>query len=180
MARSKRAEVFTYVADDFYDSPDVFAGGPELAGVRQVTRTNPFQAEYAWGRSELVDFACATGKRVQGALYYPAGYQAGRRYPMIVYVYERLSQGVHSYVAPDERQAYNITVFTQNGYLVLEPDIVYEDRRPGTSAVGCVEPAVQAVLATGLVVVTKTAARASVAARAAEAVETQLFLVEAQ
>jgi len=68
---------------------------------------------------------------------------------MIVYVYERLSQGVHSYVAPDERQAYNITVFTQNGYLVLEPDIVYEDRRPGTSAVGCVEPAVQAVLATG-------------------------------
>jgi len=151
LARSKRAEVFTYVADDFDDSPDVFAGGPELTGVRQVTRTNPFQAEYGWGRSELVDYACATGKRVQGALYYPAGYQAGRRYPMIVYVYERLSQGVHSYVAPDERQAYNITVFTQNGYFVLEPDIVYQDRQPGTSAVGCVEPAVQAVLATGLV-----------------------------
>lgn len=151
LAKAKRAEVFTYVADDFDDSPDVFAGGPELAGARQVTRTNPFQSEYAWGRSELVEYACATGKRVQGALYYPAGYQPGRRYPMIVYVYERLSQGVHSYVAPDQRSAYNITVFTQNGYVVLEPDIVYQDRRPGTSAVGCVEPAVHAVLAMGLV-----------------------------
>jgi dipeptidyl aminopeptidase/acylaminoacyl peptidase len=151
LARAQRADVFTYVVDDFDDSPDVFAGGPELSGARQVTRTNPFQAEYAWGRSELVDYACATGKRVQGALFYPAGYQAGRRYPMIVYVYERLSQGVHSYVVPDERSAYNLTAFTQHGYFVLEPDIVYQDRRPGTSAVGCVEPAVQAVLAKGLV-----------------------------
>ncbi len=151
LAKAKSAEVFTYVIDDFDDSPDVFAGGPDLTGAREVTRTNPFQAEYAWGRSELMNFACATGKRVQGALYYPAGYQAGRRYPMIVYVYERLSQGVHSYVAPDERSAYNITVFTQNGYFVLEPDIIYQDRRPGTSAVGCVEPAVRAVLAMGLV-----------------------------
>ena len=151
LARAKRAEVFIYVVDDFDDSPDVFASGPDLAGARQLTRTNPFQAEYAWGRSELVDYACATGKRVQGALFYPAGYQAGRRYPLIVYVYERLSQGVHSYVVPDERSAYNLTAFTQNGYFVLEPDIVYQDRRPGTSAVGCVESAVQTVLAKGLV-----------------------------
>ena len=56
-----------------------------------MARTNTFQADYAWGRSTLVDYRNAKGERLQGALYYPAGYVPGKTYPMIVYVYERLS-----------------------------------------------------------------------------------------
>jgi dipeptidyl aminopeptidase/acylaminoacyl peptidase len=42
-------------------------------------------------------------------------------------------------------------VFTANGYFVLQSDIVYRDRNPGLSAVDCVVPAVEKVLATGMV-----------------------------
>jgi dipeptidyl aminopeptidase/acylaminoacyl peptidase len=151
LTKARNAGVFAYRVQGFDDSPDMFVGGADLAGAAQVTRTNPFQADYAWGRSSLVDYRNAQGQRLQGALYHPAGYVPGKQYPMVVYVYERLSQGVHNYVAPSERSAYNTAVFTANGYFVLQPDIVFRPRDPGLAAVDCVTAAVKAVLATGMV-----------------------------
>jgi len=149
--KAKHADVYAYTVQGFDDSPDAFVGGPGLSDARQVTRTNPFQSGFAWGRSSLVDYRNSRGERLQGALYYPAGYEPGRQYPMIVYVYERLSQGVHNYVVPSERSPYNTSVFTSNGYFVLQPDIVFRPRDPGLAAVDCVTAAVKAVLATGVV-----------------------------
>jgi acetyl esterase/lipase len=151
LAKAKKADIYAYVVQDFDDSPDYMAGGPTLADARQVTATNAFQAKYAWGRSSLVEYKNVKGERLQGALYYPAGYEPGRKYPMIVYVYERLSQGVHGYAVPSERSPYNAAVFTANGYFVLQPDIVFRPRDPGLAAVDCVTAAVKAVLATGAV-----------------------------
>ena len=60
---------------------------------KQVTKTNPFQAKYAWGRAEVVEFKSERGERLQGCLHYPAGYEPGKKYPMVVYLYEKLSDG---------------------------------------------------------------------------------------
>jgi dipeptidyl aminopeptidase/acylaminoacyl peptidase len=129
----------------------VFVSGPDLADARQVTATNVFQEDVSWGRSSLVDFRTSRGERLQAALFQPAGYVAGKKYPMIVYVYERLSQGVHSYSVPSERSPYNPAVFTAQGYFVLQPDIVFRPRDPGLAAVDCVTSAVKAALATGMI-----------------------------
>ena len=112
---------------------------------KQITTTNAFQANYAWGQSEIVDYKTDKGVRLQGALYYPAGYEPGKRYPMIVYIYEKLSDSVHRYVAPSDRDYYNTTVFTSQGYFVFQPDIVFRPRQPGLSVVECVTPGVKKV-----------------------------------
>jgi len=151
LAKAKDAEVYGYVIQDYDDSPDIFVGGPDLKAAKQVTATNPFQSHYAWGRSELVEFKTDQGRRLQGALFYPAGFEPGKKYPMIVYMYELLSQGVHNYVAPSDRSYYNISVFTSLGYFVFEPDIVFTARQPGVSVVQCVVPGVKKVLETGLI-----------------------------
>lgn len=88
---------------------------------------------------------------MQGALFYPANYAPGKQYPMIVYIYEILSNTVHGYTMPSVRTAYNTTNFTTNGYFVFRPDIVYETNDPGVSAVNCVVPAVKEVLKTGMI-----------------------------
>ncbi len=151
LTKAADAEAYAYVVQDFDDSPDYFVGGRDLGDATQVTATNPFQADFAWGRSELVDFTCGFGPRGQGALFYPAAYEPGRAYPMITYVYERLSQSVHNYSVPSERSSYNPAVWTSQGYFVFQPDIWFRGRMPGTSAVECLEPAVEAVIATGMV-----------------------------
>ena len=137
--------------ENFADSPDYFTAGPDLARPRQVSETNPFQKDYAWGRSELIEYTNRDGDRLQGALFYPAGYQAGKQYPMLVYIYEKRSQEVHDYVVPTERREYNISVFTGRGYFVLRPDIVFRAREPGASALDCITSAVKKVLESGMI-----------------------------
>jgi dipeptidyl aminopeptidase/acylaminoacyl peptidase len=151
LVRADSAEVYAFTSERFDDSPDWFVGGPTLADARRMSDTNAFQDAYAWGRAELVDFRSAAGLDLQGVLLYPAGYDASRVYPMIVYTYERLSQNLHQYVVPSERSYYNFNVFTANGYFVLMPDIVYRGRDPGISALEAVEPAVKAVVERGLI-----------------------------
>lgn len=146
------ADVYVWGVQTFEDSPDAFVSvDPMLADARQITRTNPFQSEYAWGRAELIEFQNAWGDTLQGALYYPAAYDPERQYPMIVYIYEIRSPQVHSYQVPSERSYYNFQRWVQDGYFVFQPDIVYRDRDPGVSAVASLEPSVRKVIETGMV-----------------------------
>ena len=150
LAKAKDAEVYEYVVQSYEDSPDAFVGGADLKA-KQVTATNPFQSKYAWGRAELVEFKSEKGQRLQGVLRYPAGYEKGKKYPMIVYVYEKRSDSLHNYIAPSEREYYNGTSFTSAGYFFFEPDIVFRPREPGLSVVECVRPAVAAVTQMGVI-----------------------------
>jgi dipeptidyl aminopeptidase/acylaminoacyl peptidase len=151
LARAEDATVFVYTVESFDVSPDYFVSRGTLAEGNRVTRTNPFQVDYLWGRSELIEFQNDQGRRLQGALFYPAGYQPGRRYPMITYVYETRSWTVHSYVVPTEREPYNPAVWTSQGYFVFQPDITYRERQPGVSALEAILPGVRQVLETGMV-----------------------------
>ncbi|MBS1241804.1 MAG: putative peptidase [Gemmatimonadetes bacterium] len=151
LMRADSAEVFLYQRERFDDSPDLFVAGADLGDARAVTTTNAFQGEYAWGRAELVDYVTSAGKDLQGALYYPAGYVAGRTYPMIVNPYEIQSVSLHRYWVPTEQNYYNVQVWTQQGYFVLLPDIVFRAREPGPATVEALEAAVAAVLAKGAV-----------------------------
>jgi dipeptidyl aminopeptidase/acylaminoacyl peptidase len=151
LQKADSADVYMYRLERFDDSPDLFAGGVQLSDATQLSRTNPFQSDYAWGRAELIDFATADGRELQAALFYPANYQPGRQYPMIVDIYETVSNTLHGYTVPSEYTTYNAAVFTQDGYFVLRPDIAYRTRDPGVSAVESLVPAVERVLATGMV-----------------------------
>jgi len=151
LAKAKDAETFGYTTQNYDDSPDIFVGGPDLKDAKQITTTNPFQSNFAWGRSELIEYKSDKGRPLQAALYYPAGYEPGKKYPMIVYNYELLSQNVHRYVVPSDTSYYNNAVFTSSGYFVLEPDIVFRERQPGWSVVECITAGVKQVISMGIV-----------------------------
>jgi dipeptidyl aminopeptidase/acylaminoacyl peptidase len=70
---------------------------------------------------------------------------------MVVYMYERMSDSLHSYSGVSEREPYSAGVFTQSGYLLLLPDITFRPREPGVSVKDCVEAAVRKVIAMGVV-----------------------------
>jgi dienelactone hydrolase len=148
LARATDADRFIFVVQR-YDLPaDAHVTDGSFNGALQVTRVNDGVLDrFQWGRSVLVDYENDWGERLQGALFYPADFEPGREYPMIVYPYERRSQTLHSWMNPSERSAYNTTVFAQNGYFVLAPDIVYRDRNPGLSFMEAILPAVDAALA---------------------------------
>lgn len=150
LGKALDTNVFTYIKQDYNLSPILYASN-NFEKEQKIIATNPQQENYYWGKSELISYTNKSGKKLQGALYYPANYDPNKKYPMVVYIYEILSNNVHGYVAPSIRRPYNTTNFTTNGYFVFQPDIVYETNNPGMSAVNCVIPAVQEVLKTGMI-----------------------------
>jgi dienelactone hydrolase len=155
LTKAEKADVYAYVVQRFDNPPHVLVGGPKLAEATAVAKTNTFAGDYAWGRAELIEYKNERGERLQAALSYPAGYQPGKKYPMVVYVYERLSDNLHRWSSPSDREPYNAAVFTSLGYLFLQPDISFRPRDPGVSVVDCVGSAVKKVIASGVVDPTK-------------------------
>ncbi len=132
--------------------PDLYAADAGLAGERRLTDANPQQKDVAWSSgSRLITYTCDHGDTLQAALFLPANYEAGKKYPTLTYIYERLSQGLNVYPQPNATRYANPAVYTSRGYAYLQPDISYKLDDPGRSAVACVVPAVKAAIATGIV-----------------------------
>jgi dipeptidyl aminopeptidase/acylaminoacyl peptidase len=151
LQKAKQAATLAYIEQAADVPPNIWVGNANLTDARLVSDTNPFLKEYGWSRAELVNYTNANGVDLQGALYYPANYEAGKQYPMIVYIYEERAQGLHSFTVPSERRPYNNATFTADGFFVFEPDIIYRPQNPGVSAVECVVPAVKKVLESGMI-----------------------------
>jgi len=112
-----------------------------------VFQSNPHFEKYHWGRSELIEFSNSKKERLESVLLFPADYDATRKYPMIVYIYEKQSHLVHRYKNPSEfnLNGFNPSVLTSKGYFVLLPDIKLEKTQPGISALDCVTAAVKKI-----------------------------------
>ncbi len=146
LRKAKNADVYLFEEQTAAESPNYFVAGASLSDAKPVSHTNAFQGDYAWGKQVLLPYTNRRGDKLQMMLTYPANYEPGKKYPMVVYYYEKLSQGFHQYLSPNERNPYNTEIFSQNGYFVLRPDIVFQARNPGYSGLDCVESAVRTVL----------------------------------
>jgi len=149
--KAKDADVYLLTAQSFAEFPDLEVTDGSFKELRKVSHANPQQAQLVWGTSELVQFKNADGVPLTAALYKPDNFDPHKKYPMLVYIYEKLTQNVNRFVDPRPGHSINISFYVSNGYLVLTPDIVYTTGYPGQSALKCVLPAVQAVVDRGYV-----------------------------
>jgi dipeptidyl aminopeptidase/acylaminoacyl peptidase len=151
LGKARDADVVMMTATTFHDQPDIQITDSTFRELKKVTDANPQQAQLLWGKGELIRYRNADGVQLDAALYKPDNFDASKKYPMLVYIYERLSQNLHNFVRPAPGTSINIAYYVSNGYLVLTPDIVYTTGHPGQSALKCVLPAVQAVVDKGYV-----------------------------
>ena len=151
LMKAKKADVWFYTRETHADAPNYLVADSSLSNGKIITDVNPQQKDFLWSSgAKLIDYTSAKGDKLQGALFLPANYEPGKSYPTIVYIYEKLSQGLNSYTVPTYN-GFNKTTYTSNGYAVLMPDIVYKVNDPGMSAVWCVLPALEAAIKTGIV-----------------------------
>ncbi|MGH7619147.1 MAG: S9 family peptidase, partial [Gemmatimonadaceae bacterium] len=150
--KAKDADVYLYTRQTARDFPDYYVANTDFNGGRKITDANPQQKEFAWTSGvKLINYTSAKGDKLQGALYLPANYQPGKKYPLLVTIYEKRSNLANTYVSVNETSTPNRSIYTSRGYAVLDPDIVYRVNDPGMSAVWCVIPAVKAAIATGMI-----------------------------
>ena len=150
--KARDADVYVFTASRFEEFPNLWTSSGTFADMKRISDANPQQAQYNWGTSELVEYVNADGKHLRAILTKPENFDPSKKYPMMVYIYEQLTNNLHRYVAPAPGgSSINVTRYVSNGYIVLQPDIVYDLGYPGQSALKCVLPAVQRVLSMGFV-----------------------------
>jgi len=139
LMKPEKANILFWRKESFEMYPDLWTGNMKMQKARQISLTNPQQGEYLWGTVELVDWTSFTGEKLQGLLYKPEDFDPSKKYPMIVYFYERSSDGLHRHWVPaPSRSIINRTMYTSNGYLIFVPDITYRTGYPGQSAYNAV------------------------------------------
>jgi dipeptidyl aminopeptidase/acylaminoacyl peptidase len=149
--KAKDADVLLLSASSFSEYPDLLITDSSFAKLDKVTRANPQQAQMAWGSAELMKFTNLNGVPLQGVLVKPPGFDPTKKYPLMVYIYERLSQTLHTFYDPAPSHRVNPAVYASNGYVVLMPDIAYTIGYPGQSGMNAVLPAVQKVVDEGYI-----------------------------
>jgi dienelactone hydrolase len=142
---------FILTASRFEEFPNLWTAGPNFENLTKVSDANPQQAQYIWGRSELIDYINADGKKLRAILTRPENFDPAKKYPLMVYIYEELTNGLHTYAAPSPGTSINLARYVSNGYILLQPDIVYTTGYPGEDAFKCVIPAVEQVLGMGFI-----------------------------
>ncbi len=122
----------------------------------QLSDINPQQNDYNWGTAELFTWKTYTGKTSTGIVYKPEDFDPKKKYPMICYFYEKLSDGLYNYIAPAPTPSrLNIPFFVSRGYIVFAPDISYTKGHPGNDAYNYVVSGARALVKKGFVDSTK-------------------------
>jgi dipeptidyl aminopeptidase/acylaminoacyl peptidase len=144
-----------YIAEDAAHSPDFWLYEENFRTPHRITAINPEFDKYVMGASTIIEWRGPNGERLRGALLLPAGYQKGKRYPMVVSQYpdEALSNYVNLFgfkpnlaaEAVDNRQ-----LLATRGYAVLLADTRMKVGNPLQEIVKTLLPGVNKVIEMGV------------------------------
>jgi dipeptidyl aminopeptidase/acylaminoacyl peptidase len=88
---------------------------------QRVSRANADMPKLPLGRTETVQWKSKDGLAVEGLLTYPANYEAGKKYPLILNIHGGPT-GVFTESFIGRAGLYPIAVFAARGYAVLRPN----------------------------------------------------------
>jgi dipeptidyl aminopeptidase/acylaminoacyl peptidase len=133
--KAKNTQQFLWQRSSYIEFPDLWTSTSTFTGVQKLSVANPQQSQYLWGTVEHVTWKSFDGGELRGLLYKPENFDPSKKYPMIVYFYEKYSNQLNrNYVPSPSRSIVNFTYFNSNGYIVFVPDITYRTGEPGRSA----------------------------------------------
>jgi dienelactone hydrolase len=157
ISKADENNTLLFSKESFIHSPDLFVAtyGNVFTPVK-LTSTNPQQSNYLWGTAELYKWKAYTGRETEGILYKPENFDPKKKYPMIVYFYERNNQTLYNYQAPAPTPSrLNIPFFVSRGYVVFVPDIWYTKGHPGKNSYDHIVSGTRALIKKGFIDSTK-------------------------
>ena len=133
--KAKKADKLIWTKENVREFPDLWCSDLNFLKTERISDANPQQENFIWPKVQLVEWTSFSGEKLNGMLYFPENLDPGKKYPMVIYFYERSSESLyrHQHPAPS-RSTINRPFYTSNGYIVFVPDITYKEGYPGQSA----------------------------------------------
>lgn len=150
--KAKDSDSYIFTRETFEEFPDFYITDSKFKKLTKITDANPQQSEFNWGNAELISWISLDGIKLEGVLYKPENFDPAVKYPMIVNFYEKNSSGLYNHRVPEaHRSTIDYHMYTSQGYIVFNPDIVYKTGYPGESAYNAIMPGIAKVIEMGFV-----------------------------
>ncbi|MDD4777348.1 MAG: prolyl oligopeptidase family serine peptidase [Fermentimonas sp.] len=144
--KAKDEDIFVYQKSNFNTSPDLYITRDYWNRNEKLTDINPQMNDYNWGTAELFSWTSYAGIPLQGIVYKPEDFDPAKKYPVMIYFYEKHSDNLYSYFTPaPSRSTVNIPFFVSRGYIVFTPDIHYTVGQPGMDSYNAVVSGAEAI-----------------------------------
>ena len=135
LVKAKNADKLIWRKESFKEYPDIYLSENDFSSIKRISCLNPQQKDFLWGSVEMVNWTSLDGKNLSGLLYKPEDFDPSKKYPVIIYFYEKYSDLLNRYYAPKpSHSVISFSYYTSNGYIVFIPDIEYTFGYPGQSA----------------------------------------------
>ncbi|NML40783.1 S9 family peptidase [Chitinophaga sp. G-6-1-13] len=139
--KAKNANVFLVQKMSASSAPNFYVT-TDFIKFKQISDVHP-ESRFNWMTTELINFRALDGTPSQGVLYKPENFDPKRKYPVIFYYYEKITECLNFFQRPVAGDgSINIPYFVSNGYLVFTPDIHFKIGYPGRSSFNTVMGAV--------------------------------------
>ncbi len=143
--KAKDKDIFLYQRMSYREFYDLWKSDVNFTQTEKISDANPQMQNYKWGDMEIVSWTLPDGRTQKGILYKPENLDESKKYPMIVYFYEKYTDRVHTHYIPNpSRSVINFPLYNSNDYLVFIPDIDYKIGYPGQ---GCYDAVMSGTMA---------------------------------
>ncbi len=133
--KAKNSDLLVFTKENTNVFPDLWTSNLRFDHQKKISEANAQQSNYIWAMSSLVKWTSFNGDTLEGLLYIPENLDPQKKYPMVIYYYERNSENLFRHYQPaPSRSTINRTFYASNGYIVFVPDITYRTGYPGKSA----------------------------------------------
>jgi dipeptidyl aminopeptidase/acylaminoacyl peptidase len=134
-AFDRDGSVVAYVGQDPGHPPDVWAANINHAEKRRLTNLNPQLETAILGDAKSVSWTTKSGLHLDGSLLLPAGYEPGKRYPTITWIYAGEPEGtsvrtVFGLALSTQAPYFNLQLLASRGYAVFVPDTILHTGTP--------------------------------------------------
>ncbi len=120
---------------------EIYLADLELKATRKLVDANPQLRAKQFGKTELLSYLDADGKKRYGVVYYPSNYVASRAYPTVFNIYEEFF---------DDTFDASANILTANGYVVVKPSVGFDIGYPGEAWVKGVTSAANKLIEMGI------------------------------
>lgn len=138
LKKAAEAETYLWQKGNFEVMPDLYVStSTDFAKGEKLTSINPQLKDISWGTAQLVEWYAYDGKKSQGVLYLPEGFdpEAKDAYPMLSVFYETGSEDLYfPYRMEPSWSWVNYPFYVSRGYIIFVPDIHYTSGVPGECA----------------------------------------------
>jgi dipeptidyl aminopeptidase/acylaminoacyl peptidase len=140
LTKADESDNYVYRKSDYRTYPDIYySRNLRLSNSTKISNAGDQNKDYFWGNVELYSWTSASGDSLSGLLYTPENFDPQKKYPMIVYFYEKYSDRLYNHYSPrPSRSVINFPYYTSNGYVIFIPDIPYKVGEPGKSAIDAI------------------------------------------